>query len=203
MRPPPRLRTKTGCLNCLRRRKKCDETHPSCSLCTRLDDSCTWRPAVTVQSGHRTSNASSVSDVTANSEYSSSDGDPTFHSEARTALGHQPSQPMLQESDKQYHPLNVVPSFLSMFVTPMAKSSYKDAAPWLRIIMKEEWARKAIMAFGSAWIALRNKELIVPCYKLYGSAVAGLRESIKKGELDQHSRTAFAASYFLGLFEVS
>jgi hypothetical protein len=35
-RPPPRLRTKTGCISCRRRRKKCDELKPKCNACERL-----------------------------------------------------------------------------------------------------------------------------------------------------------------------
>ncbi|PGH26847.1 hypothetical protein AJ80_01428 [Polytolypa hystricis UAMH7299] len=38
----PRLRTKTGCQQRRRRRKKCDETRPTCQACTRLRLPCTW-----------------------------------------------------------------------------------------------------------------------------------------------------------------
>lgn len=35
-------RTKTGCLTCRRRRKKCDETRPDCTGCRRNGLACTW-----------------------------------------------------------------------------------------------------------------------------------------------------------------
>ncbi|MBA7491294.1 hypothetical protein ES702_01839 [subsurface metagenome] len=37
-----RLRTRTGCLSCRRRRKKCDDRRPRCSPCQRLRLPCEW-----------------------------------------------------------------------------------------------------------------------------------------------------------------
>ncbi|KAL4983388.1 fungal-specific transcription factor domain-containing protein [Aspergillus falconensis] len=42
-RPVPRKRTRTGCLNCNRRRRKCDEAKPTCTGCKRRGDRCQWR----------------------------------------------------------------------------------------------------------------------------------------------------------------
>ncbi|KAL2818520.1 fungal-specific transcription factor domain-containing protein [Aspergillus cavernicola] len=39
----PRKRTRTGCLNCSRRRRKCDEIKPTCTGCKRRGDPCQWR----------------------------------------------------------------------------------------------------------------------------------------------------------------
>lgn len=36
-------RTRTGCLNCSRRRRKCDEAKPVCTGCKRRGDKCQWR----------------------------------------------------------------------------------------------------------------------------------------------------------------
>ena len=36
-------RTRTGCLNCSRRRRKCDEAKPTCTGCKRRGDDCQWR----------------------------------------------------------------------------------------------------------------------------------------------------------------
>ncbi|KAK5061154.1 hypothetical protein LTR84_007696 [Exophiala bonariae] len=44
-RPPPKLRTKTGCSTCRTRRKKCDEVRPICSACHRLNIQCVYREA--------------------------------------------------------------------------------------------------------------------------------------------------------------
>ncbi|PLB54779.1 hypothetical protein P170DRAFT_452432 [Aspergillus steynii IBT 23096] len=39
----PRKRTRTGCLNCSRRRRKCDEAKPTCTGCKRRGEKCQWR----------------------------------------------------------------------------------------------------------------------------------------------------------------
>ncbi|GKZ19374.1 hypothetical protein AbraIFM66951_010984 [Aspergillus brasiliensis] len=39
----PRKRTRTGCVNCSRRRRKCDEVKPTCTGCKRRGDKCQWR----------------------------------------------------------------------------------------------------------------------------------------------------------------
>lgn len=36
-------RTRTGCLNCCRRRRKCDEVKPGCTGCKRRGEECQWR----------------------------------------------------------------------------------------------------------------------------------------------------------------
>lgn len=47
--PKPRQRkfaprSRTGCLTCRTRRKRCDSRHPICNNCTRLNLSCEWQP---------------------------------------------------------------------------------------------------------------------------------------------------------------
>ncbi|OAK97315.1 putative Zn(II)2Cys6 transcription factor-like protein [Phaeosphaeriaceae sp. SRC1lsM3a] len=47
--PKPRQRkfaprSRTGCLTCRSRRKRCDNRHPQCNNCTRLNLACEWQP---------------------------------------------------------------------------------------------------------------------------------------------------------------
>lgn len=37
-----RYRSKTGCLGCRKRKKKCDEVHPTCGSCMHRGESCEW-----------------------------------------------------------------------------------------------------------------------------------------------------------------
>lgn len=37
------IRTRTGCLNCRKRRRKCDEAKPLCTLCLKKNDTCQWQ----------------------------------------------------------------------------------------------------------------------------------------------------------------
>ena len=83
-RPPPTLRTKTGCINCefshsrtaqlakhplmshrlgRSRRKKCDERHPRCAACAKRRLKCSW-PCSNTEAGHR---KTSHTDVTTRS----------------------------------------------------------------------------------------------------------------------------------------
>ncbi|KAF5861060.1 hypothetical protein ETB97_000749 [Aspergillus alliaceus] len=43
LRHAPRKRTRTGCINCSRRRRKCDESKPTCTGCRRRGEKCQWR----------------------------------------------------------------------------------------------------------------------------------------------------------------
>ncbi|KAJ5951312.1 uncharacterized protein N7479_009725 [Penicillium vulpinum] len=43
-----RVRTRTGCFECRKRRKKCDEQRPTCQRCANLGSTCTW-PTATSQ----------------------------------------------------------------------------------------------------------------------------------------------------------
>ncbi|KAK1993689.1 hypothetical protein LX36DRAFT_729272 [Colletotrichum falcatum] len=42
-----RTRTRTGCLNCRRKKRKCDEGRPACGGCSRRDETCEWGIKVT------------------------------------------------------------------------------------------------------------------------------------------------------------
>ena len=40
--PTARTRTRTGCLNCRRKKRKCDEQRPACATCERRCERCEW-----------------------------------------------------------------------------------------------------------------------------------------------------------------
>ncbi|KAF3356788.1 putative transcriptional regulatory protein [Verticillium dahliae VDG1] len=44
---PKKKRTRTGCLNCRRKKRKCDEAHPACGGCARRREVCRWGLKVT------------------------------------------------------------------------------------------------------------------------------------------------------------
>ena len=51
-----RTRTRTGCLNCRRKKRKCDEHRPACGTCRRRDEACEWGLKISF----RDENASSI-----------------------------------------------------------------------------------------------------------------------------------------------
>lgn len=36
------MRSKSGCISCRRKKKKCDEVQPICSLCSKTSSRCEW-----------------------------------------------------------------------------------------------------------------------------------------------------------------
>lgn len=46
-RPRKHTRTRTGCLNCRRRKRKCDEGRPACATCRRRSENCEWGLKIT------------------------------------------------------------------------------------------------------------------------------------------------------------
>ncbi|VUC26073.1 unnamed protein product [Clonostachys rosea] len=56
--PPKHTRTRTGCLNCRRKKRKCDERRPACGTCRRRQEKCTWG----VQLKFLAENAKGISD---------------------------------------------------------------------------------------------------------------------------------------------
>ncbi|KAH6668812.1 fungal-specific transcription factor domain-containing protein [Halenospora varia] len=51
-RPAPKLRTKTGCFMCRKRRKKCDEVKPVCTDCSKHSFKCVWPAPGHAHVGH-------------------------------------------------------------------------------------------------------------------------------------------------------
>ncbi|KAF5022479.1 hypothetical protein F66182_5451 [Fusarium sp. NRRL 66182] len=57
-RPPPRpesvkhKRTRSGCLNCRRKKRKCDEGRPTCGTCRRRNEPCEWGLRVAFRAEH-------------------------------------------------------------------------------------------------------------------------------------------------------
>ena len=47
----PKLRVKTGCTTCKRRKKKCDEMRPVCGICARLDIVCHYQTGTNTRQG--------------------------------------------------------------------------------------------------------------------------------------------------------
>lgn len=64
-----RKRSRTGCLNCRRRRKLCDERKPGCVRCERMGEQCTWPAAFSFrESGWQDKVGSATSKPDAESE---------------------------------------------------------------------------------------------------------------------------------------
>ncbi|KAI6382748.1 hypothetical protein MCOR25_000557 [Pyricularia grisea] len=75
------LRTKTGCLTCRKRHKKCDERLPICSHCATSNRDCVWPDIQAIDTAATSSAAATqISSPTAGSVDGHSDRPPTSHS---------------------------------------------------------------------------------------------------------------------------
>ncbi|KAM6514691.1 hypothetical protein FSOLCH5_008931 [Fusarium solani] len=45
--PKKKTRTRSGCLNCRRKKRKCDEGRPACGTCRRRSEHCEWGLKIT------------------------------------------------------------------------------------------------------------------------------------------------------------
>ncbi|KAJ4257766.1 hypothetical protein NW757_003392 [Fusarium falciforme] len=45
--PKKKTRTRSGCLNCRRKKRKCDEGRPACGTCRRRNEHCEWGLKIT------------------------------------------------------------------------------------------------------------------------------------------------------------
>ena len=45
-------RTRTGCLNCRRKKRKCDEGRPVCGTCRRRSEQCEWGLKISFRTEH-------------------------------------------------------------------------------------------------------------------------------------------------------
>ncbi|KAG5752446.1 hypothetical protein H9Q69_003023 [Fusarium xylarioides] len=50
--PIKHKRTRSGCLNCRRKKRKCDETRPACGTCRRRNESCEWGLKIAFRAEH-------------------------------------------------------------------------------------------------------------------------------------------------------
>ena len=72
---PQKLKTKTGCVACRKRRKKCDEIKPECQACRRLKLSCSYA----IGSAPQSSESQISSDHIISSESSTQQRDRTLN----------------------------------------------------------------------------------------------------------------------------
>ncbi|KAJ5116788.1 hypothetical protein N7456_001136 [Penicillium angulare] len=62
MEETSKRRTRTGCLTCRRRKKKCDEARPSCTGCHRNNLECQWESHVSLSTPRRRNRYSRVAE---------------------------------------------------------------------------------------------------------------------------------------------
>ncbi|KIW89463.1 uncharacterized protein Z519_09619 [Cladophialophora bantiana CBS 173.52] len=198
-RPPPRLRTKTGCYTCRARRKKCDEAHPICGACRRLEIQCIYRELTSPTTASRTPPIPSPrarSSTVAENPVDVSSTVPTLHrslSQKHSGL----------RTERDWNVFNYCSTrYIRLLTSPEATAEFRDVsfvfaigfdAPW---VMHSALAPAALHASFASLIPKEDAMLYTQ------SALQGFQQALQPTTCRSFPRDAFlAASLFLGVFE--
>lgn len=194
VRPPPRLRVKTGCQTCLKRRKKCPEDRPVCSTCERLRLQCVYRSSTP---------ASSCEVVR--------EKPPAASHAAETSPELLPLAPALRirpeglRTERDWNVFNYcATTYMRVITSPDALSKYRDLSFMFAVGFDRPWVIHAALApaaLHASFSSFISKEDAV----LYTqSALRGLRQSLLPSRPATLRRDpCLATSLFLGVFEGS
>ncbi|KAK5456994.1 hypothetical protein LTS15_004774 [Exophiala xenobiotica] len=197
-RPPPKLRTKTGCHKCRERRKKCDEKKPICGACSKLNLHCTYTESSRRLSVSTESPPPSPQDLSP----ASTDilADLPLPSPRCTTVTLR-SAALRSERDWQVFQYASA-RFLPLLTTPDATSEFRDVSFVFAIGFEEPWVMHAALApaaLHASYASLMPKEDAIVYTQ---SALQGLRQAIQDSRhLAPRQETFLAASLYLGVFE--
>jgi len=177
----PKLKSRTGCLTCVARKKKCDEKLPRCGHCERLGLSCKSRStqAAVSSTNMREKGPSTTPRAPVSSGY------PPFASDVEKRVTMQSSQ------------------ILTALVSRVADPGFRDLPLIGRLCVQSRLAREAVMAFSAAVSPSATDFHYKMSLRSYQSCITGIQS------LQTHDSRNFGESVdlltavcFLGLLEV-
>lgn len=200
-RPPPRLRTKTGCLKCRERRKKCDERRPICSACERLHIECVYRKSSSSSGASPQLNQSSPRAQSPESPVVSPSSTTAIATPRITSLWVRPEGIRTERDWNILHYCST--TYIQLLTTPDATSEFRDVSFILSAGFDVPWVMHAALApaaLHASHAALIPREEAIAYTQ---SALQGLRRAVQGSRTQPASNESLlAASMFLGVFEV-
>lgn len=177
--------SKTGCVTCKRRRKKCDEVKPVCGGCSRLGLSCQYGQS-SAQVQPKTS-CTQIGVFELRSPSTESQLLPVFklRSDEITVLAH-------------------VPPSVVAFFTPAADAVTRDVKVLMQLTLTDPTIRNAIVAcFSSMLPSPEGESNYFNCIS-FGKALQSVRSQISDLNVaDEQLISLRIAMQFLGLMDVS
>ena len=211
-----RLRVKTGCLTCRRRRKGCDEEKPVCTACKRLQLLCIWPPTQTQAAADVTESTQPPAEQAQSKEHTliSTRADLPLRRSAKPvplvpkSLVPRPGHPLSDgypkfRNDLEHGLFMQTSGILYMFICPIADQSCYQLSQFMCAALQEQWSRDAIVAFTAAFRALAEPQLTLPAAAFYQSALQGLRNNLYDHGTVARRQMLLVATNSLGLIEVS
>jgi hypothetical protein len=174
-----KLKSRTGCLTCVARKKKCDEKQPRCGHCERLGLACKSRSTRTpvTLTNIRQKSISPTTPV--------SSGYPSF------------------VSDEEKRVTMASPEILAAFVSRVADRSFCDLPLIGRLCVQSRLVREAVMAFSVAFYPDPSDSHYKLSLRSYQSCIAGIQSLQALGSRSsKETITLLTAACFLGLLEV-
>ena len=174
-----KLKSRTGCLTCVARKKKCDEKWPRCGHCERLGLSCKSRATqVPVK-------LTNIREKSISPRAPVSPGYPPFISDEEKRITVASSQ------------------ILAALVSRVADPSFHDLPLIGRLCAQSRLVREAVMAFSVAYYLDPSDHHYKMSLKSYQSCIAGIQSlQTHSGRSFKESIALLTAVCFLGLLEV-
>lgn len=158
-------RSKTGCQQCRRRRRKCDEQRPSCNACVKRNLSCNWQREPTTTRKHAYSRQ-----LDQNKDFAVPEEMAPF-----TTVMVTPSQPTIQTLISHFSEAS--PLWLTV--------RGDDRNSCLQIIMpsvrRSQVVLNCVLALAAGDLSKyqpRSADMVNLCRGFYGQAVAGVRSAL-------------------------
>lgn len=176
------LRSKTGCLTCIARRKKCDEHRPVCGNCHRLSLKCV--PRANVNARHERPSVATSATCLRVQTWTFSDGYEPFHDEAERRLSIE------------------CPAVLGSFISRMAGDQYRDLTFLTNAAIKDTWVRQAVVAFSAAFHVADNRNKNEICLRNYHACTQNIRKYLSGPSTYWEADNMIISLLLLGILEV-
>lgn len=179
---PVRLKSKSGCLTCVARKKKCDEKVPRCGHCERLGLACRSRSTQV----HAPVTSTNMREKSVSPQFAISSGYPPFANDLERRITLASSK------------------ILSPFVSRVAVAGFSDMPLLGRFCVQNRLVREAIVAFSLACDPCASETHYKISLRGYQRCIAGLQGvQAHTSQNTEESIFLLTAICFLGLLEVN
>ncbi|KAL3450816.1 hypothetical protein BJX65DRAFT_252337 [Aspergillus insuetus] len=202
-----RLRTRSGCAECRRRRKKCDEKRPQCGGCTRNGLGCNWRSESQFPDRRRQVKSSEPLDKDRDEKAPCNTGlvlTKTISSNFLPGVCLSPPIPIPEPFHTDEH-LQLYRYFASSIMPRLVRqtslSRYSVDTHLLRLALSHAPLLGALISIAAMWTVPQSKHQSSLAVKSYLFAINSLKKGISNGAFVGDEDWLLATTTLLCLFE--
>jgi hypothetical protein len=210
-RPAPKLRTKTGCFMCRKRRKKCEEQKPICHDCKKHGFKCVWPIPPSADAKLITAKSIVESEELRDSARAVKAPSPGSHSDApfsddSTKLGVTRSAvyglPNIHTSIEHHLSLHLVKGYMPTLFRPHQHPGFGDYTSLVVAGAKYPTMMETFLAVAANHASWTNAKFKPVAIRYYNSVIGRLRETLNSGQVEGDEDWLMITTNFLLLFEV-